>query len=109
MKLLVQLGYVFMGAWQLLGFENYCLKLADDPDLVRDVHDWLGASQLAVLEMLLQHDCVGTVWLPDDLCYNSGPVVSPRVYRRTSIPGTSRSWSAATRRASRWACTATAT
>ncbi|MEJ2211897.1 MAG: hypothetical protein P8129_23085, partial [Anaerolineae bacterium] len=47
MKLLVQIGYVFMGAWQLLGFENYCLKLADDPDLVRDVHDWLGASQLA--------------------------------------------------------------
>jgi uroporphyrinogen decarboxylase len=86
MKLLVQLGYVFMGAWQLLGFENYCLKLADDPDLVRDVHDWLGSSQLAVLEMLLQHDCVGTVWLPDDLCYNSGPVASPRVYRKYVYP-----------------------
>ena len=38
MKLLVQLGYIFMGAWQLMGFENYCLKLADEPDLVRDVH-----------------------------------------------------------------------
>jgi uroporphyrinogen decarboxylase len=86
MKLLVQLGYVFMGAWQLLGFENYCLKLADDPDLVREVHDWLGSSQLAVLEMLLQHDCVGTIWLPDDLCYNSGPMVSPRVYRQYVYP-----------------------
>lgn len=86
MKLLVQLGYLFMGAWQLLGFENYCLKLADDPDLVRDVHNWLGASQFAVLEMLLQHDCVGTVWLPDDLCYNSGPVVAPSVYRRYVYP-----------------------
>jgi uroporphyrinogen decarboxylase len=86
MKLLVQIGYVFMGAWQLLGFENYCLKLADDPDLVRGLHDWLGSSQLAVLEMLLQHDCVGTVWLPDDLCYNSGPVVAPSVYRRYVYP-----------------------
>lgn len=86
MKLLVQLGYIFMGAWQLMGFETYCLKLVDDPDLVRDVHDWLGASQLAVLEMLLRHDCVGTVWLPDDLCYNSGPVVSPRVYREYVYP-----------------------
>ena len=85
-KLLVQLGYVFMGAWQILGFENYCLKLADDPDLVRDLHDWLGASQLAVLEMLLQHECVGTVWLPDDLCYNSGPVAAPGVYRRYVYP-----------------------
>jgi uroporphyrinogen decarboxylase len=86
MKLLAQIGYVFMGAWQLMGFENYCLKLVDDPDLIQDVHDWLGSSQLAVLEILLQHDCVGTVWLPDDLCFNSGPVVSPRVYRKYVYP-----------------------
>jgi uroporphyrinogen decarboxylase len=86
MKVLVQLGYVFMGAWQLMGFENFCLKLADEPDLVTDVVDRLGASQLAVLEILLQHECVGTVWLPDDLCYNSGPVVSPRFYRRAVYP-----------------------
>ncbi len=86
MKVLVQLGYLFMGAWQLMGFENFCLKLADEPDLVGDVVGWLGASQLAVLEILLQHECVGTVWLPDDLAYNSGPVVSPRVYRRTVYP-----------------------
>lgn len=86
MKVLVQLGYVFMGAWQLMGFENYCLKLADEPDLIRDITDWLGASQLAVLEMILKHECVGTVWMPDDLCYNSGPVVSPKVYRKYVYP-----------------------
>lgn len=86
MKLLLQLGYVFMGAWQIMGFENYCLKLADDPGLVRDLHDWLGSSQLAVLEMLLQHDCLGTVWLPDDLCYNTGSVVAPGVFRQYVYP-----------------------
>jgi uroporphyrinogen decarboxylase len=86
MKLLAQLGYVFMGAWQLMGFENYCLRLADEPELIRAVTDWLGSSQLAVLEVLLQHDCVGTIWMPDDLCYNSGPVVSPRTYREYVYP-----------------------
>jgi uroporphyrinogen decarboxylase len=86
MKLLVQLGYIFMGAWQLIGFENYCLRLADDPYLIQDVTDWLGFSQLAVLEILLQHDCVGAVWMPDDLCYNGGPVVSPKVYRHYVYP-----------------------
>lgn len=86
MKLLVQLGYIFMGAWQLMGFENYCLHLADDPGLIQELTDWLGASQLSVLEILLQFDCVGTIWLPDDLCYNSGPVVSPRVYRKYVYP-----------------------
>jgi uroporphyrinogen decarboxylase len=86
MKLLVQLGYIFMGAWHLMGFENFCLKLADDPHLVQDVTDRLGASQLAVLEVLLQHDGVGAIWVPDDLAYNSGPIVSPRVYRQYVYP-----------------------
>ena len=86
MKLLVQLGYVFMGAWQMMGFENYCLKLVDEPELIRDVTDRLGSSQFAVLEMLLRHECVGTVWMPDDLCYNSGPVVSPKTYRKYIYP-----------------------
>jgi uroporphyrinogen decarboxylase len=86
MKLLVQIGYIFMGTWQLMGFENYCFKLTDDPDLIQDVTDKLGASQLAVLEILLQYDCVGTIWLPDDLCYNNGPMVSPRVYQKYVYP-----------------------
>jgi uroporphyrinogen decarboxylase len=86
MKLIVQLGYLFMGAWQLMGFENFCLQLLDDPDFVQEVIDRLAASQMAVLEMLLQHNCVGAIWMPDDLCYNMGPVVAPRHYRRYIFP-----------------------
>jgi len=86
MKLLVQLGYLFMGAWQLMGFNNFMFQLADDPAFVQEVIDRLGASQLAVLEILLQYGCVGTIWLPDDLCYNSGPVVSPRTYGKYVYP-----------------------
>jgi len=67
MKLIVQLGYLFMGAWQIMGFENFGI-------------------QLAVLETLLQHDCVGAIWMPDDLCYNSGPVVAPRHLRKYIYP-----------------------
>jgi uroporphyrinogen decarboxylase len=86
MKLIVQLGYLFMGAWQIMGFENFCLQLADDPPFVQAVIDRLGACQLAVLENLLQYDCVGAIWMPDDLCYNSGPVVAPRHYRQYVYP-----------------------
>jgi len=86
MKLIVQLGYLFMGAWQMMGFENFCVQLADDPEFVQAVVDRLADSQLAVLETLLQHDCVGAVWMPDDLCYNSGPVVAPRHYSKFIYP-----------------------
>ena len=86
MKLLVQLGYIFMGAWQLMGFENFCFALKRDLDLVQDVIQWLGVSQMAVLEMVLQRAEVGVVWLPDDLCFNSGPLVDPRVYEQHVYP-----------------------
>lgn len=86
MKLVPVLGYFFMGATEMMGFENFCLTLYDDLDLVRAVIDRLGASQMAVLEMLLQYDCVGAVWIPDDLCYNSGPITQPRFYEQLVYP-----------------------
>lgn len=86
MKLLMQLGYLFMGAWQIMGFENFCLQLCDDPGFVSAVVAKLATSQLAVLETLLQYACVGAIWLNDDLAYNTGPVVSPRVYRQYIYP-----------------------
>lgn len=86
MKVIPQLGYIFMGAWQLMGLENFSLQLADDPEFVKAVIDKLGNLQMAVLEILLQHECVGAIWMPDDLCYNTGPLVSPKVYRRLVYP-----------------------
>lgn len=86
MKLIVQLGYVFMGTWQVMGFENFAYKLADDPDFVQMIIEKLAESQMAVLEALLQYDCVGAVWMPDDLAYNSGPIISPQAYRRFIFP-----------------------
>ena len=82
MKLIPQLGYLFMGAWQLMGLENFALSLTDRPDFVKAVIDRLAKSQLAVLDILLQYDIVGAIWMPDDLCYNSGPMVSPKVYKQ---------------------------
>ena len=86
MKLIPQLGYLFMGAWQLMGLENFAISLADRPDFVKAVIDRLAKSQLAVLDILLQYDLVGAIWMPDDLCYNSGPMVSPTVYRQHIYP-----------------------
>lgn len=86
MKVIVQLGYIFMGAWQIMGLENFSLQLADDPEFVKSVVDKLAGLQRAVLDIVLQHNCVGAIWMPDDLCYNSGPLVSPKVYRRLVYP-----------------------
>jgi uroporphyrinogen decarboxylase len=86
MKLIVQLGYVFMGVWQLMGFENFAYQLADDPEFVQALVNRLGASQMEGLEILLQFNCIGAIWMPDDLAYNSGPMVSPRLLQKYIYP-----------------------
>lgn len=86
MKLLVQLGYVFMGTWQFLGFETFAYALADDPEFVKSVFDKLAESQYAVMEILLQHEIVGAIWMNDDMAFNSGAMVHPRVYRQYVFP-----------------------
>ncbi|MGB9593832.1 MAG: hypothetical protein ACPL7R_06825, partial [Anaerolineae bacterium] len=53
MKVIPQLGYIFMGAWQIMGLENFSLQLADDSEFVKGVIDRLGRLQMAVLEILL--------------------------------------------------------
>lgn len=77
MKLIAILGKVFTASWQLMGFDNFCLKLRDEPRLVADLARRVGEIQLEVCRKVLQADTVGAVWVPDDVAYHSGPMVSP--------------------------------
>ena len=77
MKLIAILGKVFTAGWQLMGFNTFCLKLMETPDLVAALVRRIGEIQLAVFERLLRMDTVGAVWVPDDVAYHSGPMVSP--------------------------------
>lgn len=77
MKLIAILGKVFTAAWQLLGLEHFCELMYDDPALLRDLLDRIGALQVAVAERLVGLDTVGAVWVADDIAYRSGSMVAP--------------------------------
>ena len=77
MKLIAILGKVFTAAWQLTGFDDFCLKLALEPQGVADLVRRIGEIQLDVCRKVLAFDTVGAVWVPDDVAYHSGPMVSP--------------------------------
>jgi uroporphyrinogen decarboxylase len=85
-KVIVQPGRLFQGVWAFMGFEHFCLALTDQPGLVEKMFDLLGRVQLGLVCRALQFDCVGAVWMGDDLAHSSGLMIAPQYFRRLVYP-----------------------
>jgi uroporphyrinogen decarboxylase len=82
----VNVGYIFMAPWMLMGLEAYCMALAQGDPLVVRVIDRVASIQKRVVENLLQFDCVGAIRMPDDLAHTGGTIVNPRFLRQHIFP-----------------------
>lgn len=85
-KVIPVVGYVFAASWMLVGFERFCLDLAEGGALAADVIRRVGEIQARVVENLLDFDCVGAVCMPDDLAYTHSLIVRPGVLREHVFP-----------------------
>jgi len=83
---IVNVGYIFMAPWMLMGLESFCLAAAGGDSLVQRVIDRVGRIQQRVVENLLQFDCVGAIRMPDDLGHTGGTIVAPKFLRRHIFP-----------------------
>jgi uroporphyrinogen decarboxylase len=70
----------------LFGFETFCYKLYEEPDLVEAVIRKVGSFAEAVAESLCDFQCVGVVCLSDDLGYKTSTMISPEDIRRLFLP-----------------------
>jgi uroporphyrinogen decarboxylase len=86
MKAIVTQGGTYEDVSQMMGYENYCLALYDDPELVAGMYDKIGAWKLAVFERIIGLDSVGAVWHSDDLGYTEGLLFDPAVMRQYLFP-----------------------
>ncbi len=86
MKVIAVGGKIFSPIWELMGFEAFCRALMEDEDLVARMYDRVGSIQYRVLEIMTDFDCVGAMWLADDLAYGQGFLVSPRHFRKYLFP-----------------------
>lgn len=69
-----------------IGFENIALMTYDDPGLLEDIIETLCQLTCGVLEKVLPDVSVdfGAGW--EDICFNSGPIVSPDFMREIVLP-----------------------
>jgi uroporphyrinogen decarboxylase len=86
MKVIAVGGKIFSPIWELMGFEAFCQALMEDEDLIARMYDRVGCIQYRVFEIMATFDCVGAMWMADDLAYGEGFMVSPRHYRKYLFP-----------------------
>jgi uroporphyrinogen decarboxylase len=86
MKVVGTMNCIFEQVSEAMGLETFSLNLYDQPDLVRAMFDRLGGLGTRCIERMMQFDCVGAIWLTDDLCHKGGPIISPRMLREFVFP-----------------------
>lgn len=68
-----------------MGFEGFSYAMADNPDLIRKVHNnytkWT-EELIPILEEL----GFDVIWAFDDIAFNSGPIFSPHFYEKEILP-----------------------
>lgn len=68
-----------------MGIEAFSYAMADDPQLIVDIHDGY-ADWTAKVVPVLEEIGFDVIWAFDDVAFNSGPVFSPQFYREHILP-----------------------
>lgn len=87
MKLIVPgPGGVLENLIQMTGYDNLCLMLYDDPELVREIVDHIGSRLVRHYEIAGKYDTVGAMISNDDWGFRTQPMLSPDDMKKYIIP-----------------------
>lgn len=68
-----------------MGLEAFAYAMADDPQLISNIHDGY-ADWTAKVVPVLEEIGFDVIWAFDDVAFNSGPVFRPEFYREHILP-----------------------
>ncbi len=86
MKMIGQTGGIFESAEKLVGYEQLCYMLADDPDLVQALFDRLGVLYEAMYRAMASIPEVGGIVISDDLGFKTQTLIGVDDLRRYVLP-----------------------
>ena len=79
-------GGVLENVIQIVGFEQLCFLLADDPDMIECVFEAVGETLVRYYEIVAAHPAVGACIDNDDWGFKTGTMLSPRQMREYVFP-----------------------
>jgi uroporphyrinogen decarboxylase len=86
MKIVAMSGKIFTLTWMLMGFENFAVNLAANPAFVEGVFQQVAEIQYRALSKIVSIPNVAAVWAIDDLAFKTGPMISPKMFRKYVFP-----------------------
>lgn len=79
-------GGVLENVITLVGYENLCMMLYDDPQLVQDVFERVGQTFVDYYDIVAQYPTVGAILSNDDWGFNTQTMLSVKDMRRLVFP-----------------------
>jgi uroporphyrinogen decarboxylase len=79
-------GGVLENVTALVGYEDLCFMINDDPELTQQVFDQVGARLLKYYALALEHDGIGAVITNDDWGFNTQTMLPPNLLRQYVFP-----------------------
>ncbi|MFC1993420.1 uroporphyrinogen decarboxylase family protein [Chloroflexota bacterium] len=82
-----QLGGFFGTPRWLLGAEELLIKYYDDPELMKDINNYLADFWIALFDGVLSQVQADAMFIWEDMAYKKGPLISPAMFREFILPG----------------------
>jgi len=86
MKIIGIGGKIFTAAWMLVGFNNFCIKLIEEPDFIKKVFEKIGRLQFDVFKKVIEFKDVEAYFISDDIAYSNGVLISAKELRNYLFP-----------------------
>jgi uroporphyrinogen decarboxylase len=71
----------------LLGVERLLMMYYEDPELMKDINNYLADFWIALFDEVLRDVKVDAMFFWEDMCYKKGPLISPAMFREFLLPG----------------------
>lgn len=69
-----------------MGVNNFCVACCEDPGLIAEVADTIANLVCWWLDQILPKVQVDLGWAWEDICFKTGPLVPPDVFRSAAVP-----------------------
>jgi len=76
----------FGGPREILGLENLMYLFYDDPDLLSEILDTLCDLWIGIYKEIQKHANLDYVFIWEDMCSKSGPLIGPDLFREFLLP-----------------------
>ena len=86
MKIIGIGGKIFTATWMLIGFNNFCIKLIEEPGFVKKVFEKIGSLQFDVFKKVIENNDVGAYFISDDIAFSNGVLISATALREYLFP-----------------------